>query len=280
MDSAPNEKERRRLEDPGSVPSELDADWVDEGPVRRAAGDAVRRSRQPQPPAKRAPSAGRNDRRRAQRAAKRAEAALDIDKAKLASQIGAARASRTIQRLGEASDAFSQERFEDARRMLKPLVDLVPNEPVLRELYGLTLYRLGKWKQAIVELEEFTRRTGSTEQHPVLADCYRALRDHDRVAALWEELGEASPDAATVAEGRIVYAGSLADQGDLPGAIGALEAGALGRGKLRFHHLRMRYALADLYDRAGEHQSARRHFAAVAEADPQFFDVEDRLRQL
>lgn len=205
---------------------------------------------------------------------------LDIDKAKLSSKIGATRAARTIERLGEASDAFAQERFEDARRILKPLVDAVPSEPVMRELYGLTLYRLGRWKQAVTELEEFARLSGSTEQHPVLADCYRALGNHSRVEELWDDLGSASPDAATIAEGRIVYAGSLADQGNLPGAIAVLEAGSLGRGQLRFHHLRMRYALGDLYDRAGEQQSARRHFAVVAEAEPDFFDVADRLRQL
>lgn len=164
--------------------------------------------------------------------------------------------------------------------MLKPLAVSVPNEPAVRELYGLCLYRLGQWRAAVNELEEFARRTVTAEQHPVLADCHRALGHHGRVEEIWDELGAASPDAATVAEGRIVFAGSLADQGKVAEAIAVLEAGSLGSKKLKYHHLRMRYALADLYDRAGEHQAARRHFEAVAANEPDFFDVRDRLRQL
>jgi hypothetical protein len=298
-DSAPNERERARLDrrDDADGAGEADAcaagsgrdEWVDEGPVRRAAGDAVRRGSAAKPGERRPnrqrsgterPAPSRNDKRRKERATKRAESAMELDRDKLTRQFGAARADRTIRRLGEAADAFAEERYEDARKLLKPLAESVPGEPAIRELYGLTLYRLGRWRLAIVELQEFARRTVSAEQHPVLADCHRALGQHRKVAELWEELGAASPDAATIAEGRIVYAGSLADRGDLPGAIAVLEAGSLGTKKLKHHHLRMRYALADLYDRAGEHQSARRHFEAVAAADPGFYDVGDRLRQL
>ena len=292
VESTPNEHERERLARPS--PAEVDGapappeEWVDEGPVRRAAGEAVRRGNAPKRPPRARDRArdtdsrpsDRNAKRRAGRAAKRAESALEIDRARLERQLGSARASRTLGRLGEAADAFADDRFEDARRLLKPLVDTVPDEPAIRELYGLTLYRLGRWRAAATQLEAFAMRTGSVEQHPVLADCHRALGHHRRVAELWEDLGAASPDAATVAEGRIVYAGSLADQGNLPGAIAALEAGSLSSKKPKDHHLRMRYALGDLYDRAGEHHAARRHFEAVAAAQPDFFDVAERLRQL
>ncbi len=282
VESAPNERERARQEQ-GTDASAGPEAWVDEGPVRRAAGDAVRRASTPggrrSRPTGGAGSSG-NDRRRRQRAAKRAEDALEIDPERLVRLLGPARANRSIARLGEAATAFADERFEDARRLLKPLVDAIPDEPAIRELYGLTLYRLGRWRLAAAELEAFATRTRSVEQHPVLADCHRALGHHRRVEELWAELGETSPEASVVAEGRIVLAGSQADQGHLAEAIATLESGALGSKKLKYHHLRMRYALADLYDRAGEHQAARRQFEAVANADPEFFDVKDRLRQL
>lgn len=185
-----------------------------------------------------------------------------------------------IARLGEASDAFADDRYEDARRVLKPLAELVPSEPAIRELHGIALYRLGKWAKAITELEEFVRLTQSTEQHPVLADCHRALGHHARVEELWEDIAAASLAAPIVAEGRIVYSGSLADQGRLADAIAVLEAGSLGSKTLKDHHLRMRYALGDLYDRAGEQQAARRYFESVAATAPDFFDVTARLRQL
>lgn len=246
--------------------------------VRRGASGSGKRARQGA--AKSSSGADRNAPRRRQRAAKRAEHALELDRARLDRQLGSTKAARLLGRLGEASDAFADDRYDDARKLLRPLVDQVPTEPALRELYGLTLYRLGSWKKAVDELEEFVRLTQSTEQHPVLADCHRALDHHERVEELWEDLAAASPAAALVAEGRIVYSGSLADQGRLADAIAVLEDGALGSKTLKPHHLRMRYALADLYDRAGEQQAARRYFESIAATDPTFFDVADRLRQL
>lgn len=294
VDSAPNPRERARLERSDEVEdAPASEQWVDEGPVRRAAGDAVRRGASGKRPSegdrgRRSGSqrpndkqkSSSNDNRRKQRAAKRAEQALEIDPDRLVRLLGATKANRSIARLGEAADAFAEDRFEDARRMLKPLVESIPDEPAIRELYGLTLYRLGRWRLAAAELEAFAERTRSVEQHPVLADCHRALGHHNRVEELWAELGETSPEAAVVAEGRIVLAGSQADRGSLADAIATLEAGSLGSKTLKFHHLRMRYALADLYDRAGEHQAARRQFEAVANTDPDFFDVRDRLKQL
>ena len=53
-----------------------------------------------------------------------------------------------------------------------------------------------------------------------------------------------------------------------------------GPKSVRDHHLRQWYVLGDLYDRVGDPISARRWFAAIAEVDPEFADVEQRLRSL
>ena len=58
----------------------------------------------------------------------------------------------------------------------------------VRELYGLTLYRLGEYRKAAQELEAFRTLSGSTELNAVLADCYRALHRWTAVAELWNEL--------------------------------------------------------------------------------------------
>ncbi|MDE0803545.1 MAG: tetratricopeptide repeat protein [Acidimicrobiales bacterium] len=287
IDSDPNDRERSRSADGDGSDGSAER-WVDEGPVRKAADDAVRRggsgsgsggrssARRPT----KGGGGGRNAKRKRERTAKRVEGALELDQERLVRTLGQNKAKRVLADLSSATEAFADERLDDARKLLKPLAELVPDEPAIRELNGLTLYRLGRWRLAVTELTEFARRTSSTDQHPVLADCHRALGQHPTVARLWEELGEASPDASTVAEGRIVYAGSLADQGKVAEAIKVLEGGALGSKTLKGHHLRMRYALGDLYDRAGETQAARRQFEAVAASDPEFFDVRDRLRQL
>jgi tetratricopeptide (TPR) repeat protein len=198
----------------------------------------------------------------------------------LARAVGATRAPRLEQRLKDASRAFRAERFTDAARILSKLVNEAPSVPPARELYGLTLYRQGKWRQAAKELEAFRLLSGSTEQHPVLADCYRALGDDERVLELWDELREASPNADLVTEGRIVVAGMQADRGRLDQAIRLLEQGWKLPRHPQERHLRRAYALADLYERSGDVSRARELFGRLATIAPDLADVTSRRRSL
>ena len=72
-----------------------------------------------------------------------------------------------------------------------------------------------------------------------LADAHRALGNWADVDALWAELGEASPSAELVVEGRIVVAGAKADQGDLTSAIRLLEQNWKPPKRPMGHHLRL-----------------------------------------
>jgi tetratricopeptide (TPR) repeat protein len=198
----------------------------------------------------------------------------------LARAVGNARTERVERRLREAADDFEHERFGDAARILKKLSDEAPTVAAVRELHGLTLYRQGKWRAAAKELEAFRLLADSVDQHPVLADCYRALHQWGTVDALWEELGSVSPNAETVTEGRIVVAGARADRGELVAAIRLLEQGWRFPKNPRPYHLRRAYALADLYERAGELPKARDLFGRIAAVEPGFADVTDRLRTL
>jgi tetratricopeptide (TPR) repeat protein len=236
--------------------------WIDEGLVRGEADKAVGRGR-----SGRRPTAPGD------------EGDLAPDPS-LRRAVAAKTADRFDLRMKEAGKAFRRERFEEARSLLRPLAEQAPTAESVRELLGLTYYRLGRWKLAVTELEAFRTLSGSTEQHPVLADCYRALGRHAKVAELWEELRAASPGAALVAEGRIVYAGSLADQGRLDDAIAVLSASKPPNKRPQEHHLRVTYALADLYERAGDVPKARQLFTIVATADPDLGDVTARLRAL
>ena len=133
-------------------------------------------------------------------------------------------ARKLATRMADATYAFERERYQEARRILRTLADEVPGSAAVRELYGLVLYRTGQWVPAARQLERYRQLSGSFDQHPVLADSYRALRRYDEAEAIWEELREASPSGDLVAEGRIVAAGCRADQGDLAGAIALLRA--------------------------------------------------------
>jgi len=72
-------------------------------------------------------------------------------------------------------------------------------------------------------LEAFVKLTGSTEQHPVLMDCF-APRAPQKGRGALAELKAVSPAGRSVTEGRIVAAGSL-PTGKLPEAIKMLERG-------------------------------------------------------
>ncbi len=243
-------------------------EWVQVDEVRSEASGAVRR--------------GQKGRRTSPGDASGAAAApISDQRGDLAKSVGAKQAEKLDKVLRDAAKAFERERYGDARRMLVPVTERAPSFAPARELLGLAYYRLGRWKQAARELETFRDLTQSTEQHPVLADCYRAMSKWRQVDELWSELREASPSAELVTEGRIVTAGALADRGQLRQAIALLgDKGWVLPKSPREHHLRRAYALADLYERAGDVPHARDLFGRVQRADPDFGDVADRLRSL
>ena len=198
----------------------------------------------------------------------------------LESGAGPLRGAKLASRIADATYAYERERYQEARRILRTLTDDAPNSAAARELNGLVLYRTGQWSAAAKELERYRELSGSYDQHPVLADCYRAMRRYDDAEALWQDLREASPNGDLVAEGRIVAAGCRADQGDLGGAINLLEKALRRVNHPQERHLRQWYALADLYERAGDVPRARDLFNRVASADPETFDVKARIKAL
>ena len=171
---------------------------------------------------------------------------------------------------------FENEQFTDARKTIKPLTEAYPNIADLHELHGLCLYRLGKWSEAVEELELFRRLSGTPEQNPVLMDCHRALGQWADVDELWAELGELSPSGELVSEGRIVMAGAEADRGMIDSGVRTLEKGWKIPREPMEHHLRRAYALADLLERDGKIPKSRKLFAWIASKDPLFGDAAER----
>ena len=187
-----------------------------------------------------------------------------------------------VERAEAAYGAYERGRFQDALRAIKPVADEAPRVAAVRELAGLAAYRSGRWRSAAAHLQAFGTLSDSTEHLPVLMDCQRAMHKPKKVAALWSELRQSSPDPDVLAEGRIVAAASLADSGDLNGAI-AMLANAGASKALRNpseRHLRQWYLLGDLYERAGDVPKAREYFERVSRVDAEAYDVPERLRGL
>lgn len=240
-------------------------EWIDEGPIRSRASEAVRRGR--------TASVRRDDRRTGE----------PIDPAVVevvARAVDPRRAEKLAQKLNSACIALDRERYSEAKRIARSLVKELSAVSTVHEVIGLASYRLGQWRDATSALEMAQRLNERVENMPVLLDCYRAQKRWIDVDAIWKDLKEQSPAPDVMAEGRIVVAGSLADRGDLRAAIDLMRKAISTPRRIREYHVRQWYALADLYDRAGDIQQAREMFARVAAVDSHFADVRERLSGL
>jgi len=237
-------------------------EWVDEGSVRDAAQAATARATTEARP-------------------KREVTPLDDDvAAELVDALGGQRGSRLSERLAQASEALDRERFDEARRLAAAIAKEAPTVSAVQEVLGLASYRLGRYKPAVAALQAAQELNENPPLLPVIADAYRGLRRWSAVERVWEQIKAASPSQDVIAEGRIVMANSLADQGDLQGAVAVMLEGRKAPKRVRDHHLREWYVLGDFYDRLGETITARRWFGAVADESPEFVDVMERLRGL
>jgi tetratricopeptide (TPR) repeat protein len=246
-------------------PEHIREQWIDEGPLRDAAVAATERALSDTAVPKRARARGELD----------PEVVAEVER-----EAGNQRSGRYRERLQSAAEALDRGRFDDARRMVQPVLRDLPNIAMAHEIAGLAFYSTGQWRKAAAELELARQIDRSVRHHPVLADCYRAMKRYDVVTVLWEELKGESPAPALMAEGRIVAAGALADQGDLRGALSMMAKARELPKKVRDHHLRQWYVLGDLLDRSGEIVEARRFFGMVAQVDAEFADVMQRLASL
>ncbi len=215
----------------------------------------------------------------AERRRRRDTNSIDVSGVKF-SGVAASTAAKLSNRLEDAAVAFEKERFKQADSLLHSIQQIAPSIAEVHELRGLVHYRMGRWEKAIKELEHFARLTGSVDQHPVWADCCRARKRWSEVEDLWFALGEASPSPELIEEGRIVYAGSLADQKRVDDAIRVLEKAPNPKRNPKPHHLRRWYVLADLYERSGDLPRARRLFARIVAAEPDFGDAPERQEAL
>lgn len=240
--------------------------WIDEGSIRDTATEATARRASVGEP----PSGGRSDPK-----------PIDPEvTSELVGALGQQRGARLAERLAQASEALDRERFQEARRITTSISKEAPSVAAVQEVLGLACYRLGKYKQAASALELAQELYPNPSMLPILIDCHRAQSRWTAVDRVWGDLRGASPPHDVMAEGRIVVAGALADRGDLAGAIDLMSKSKKAPKSVREHNLRQWYVLADLYDLAGDPINARQWFSKVAQHDPDYEDVKQRLRSV
>ena len=276
-----NEREAARSDHGHPRPQWTEEIWVFDGVATDDAdiGGGPGRGRGARNPSR----VGTTDRRPSPTSGKSDEALPTDVVDEITGAVGRSKAGKIADRLAAAARAYERDRYPEALRITRDLVDQVPESAAARELHGLICYRLGRWREAVRHLDAARKLSGGDpSQVPVLMDCHRAMGHHRRVEALWKDLRASSPSADVLVEGRLVLAEDLAEVGKLDEAILVL-ATAGGARNLRNpgdRHLRQWYVLADLYERAGNVPLARELFARVASVDPELADVTERLLAL
>ena len=180
----------------------------------------------------------------------------------------------------EAATAFAQDDLPNAIRLGEQAKHIALRAAAVRELLGLAYYRAERWQEAARELSAFRRISGSTEQNPVIADCYRAQRKPEKALEICNEMDNGTVPPEVYYEGQIVAAGALADMHRIEEALARFEALELSPATAEPHHLRAWYALADLLEKRGRFTQALNFFDAVASSDPELTDAAERADRL
>lgn len=199
------------------------------------------------------------------------EVAIEIDQV---AHFGKAKTVKDL--MTAAAEAFDAGHYADVVGPLLQAKRAAPRSASVRELLGLALYRLGRWREAARELGAYRRLSGERDQDPVFADAERALGRPDKALDILHGLAPAEVGEELWVEGLIVAAGALGDLDRHEEAVIILQRGPLQPPHVEPHHLRLYYALADALERAGRRADARDWWDLVYAEDPEFFDVAER----
>lgn len=246
------------------------------GPARGSRGNDQRRGGGQADYRRRAP-----DRTPAPDASKYEPAHLEDDLVR--DLIAAARPGKgeiLVKVFADALGAYVAGDLEEALRLADQSKHIALRSTHAREFLGIALYDAGRYKEAATELSAFRRLSGSTEQNPLLADCYRALQKPEKAIEICSEIDVGKVGPAIYYEGAIVAAGALADMGKLDDAIAQLERLDLEPAMAEEHHIRAWYVLGNLLEQKGRFTQARSWFEAAASADPELTDAAERAARI
>jgi tetratricopeptide (TPR) repeat protein len=190
-----------------------------------------------------------------------------------------ARIAEASDRLLAAAQAFAAGRHGKALRHAEAAKELSPRDATVREVLGLTAYRMGRWEVALRELRTFRRLTGETVHLPVEIDVLRALERVDEVEGAWELMNRLGGDRSTLDEARVVFGSFLLDRDEARRAWDVTNPKRL-EADPRDSEVRRWYVAARAAARLGDAETARRLFEAIQDADPAMPGMDDLDRAI
>jgi tetratricopeptide (TPR) repeat protein len=152
---------------------------------------------------------------------------------------------------------------------------------VVRELAGLALYRTGRYREALRELQAYRRMTGRLDENHLIADSQRALGAPEKaIEPVRQVLQQPRVPEEVRAEAAVVGASALADLGRFSEALAMARSFPTRSREARPFDLRLWYVAGDVLVRAGRPKEAAEEFRRILRVDANAFDVPERLAQL
>ena len=187
--------------------------------------------------------------------------------------------------LSLGTEASELEEHERARRYLAWAKHLAPRSAAVRESLAIALYRAGDLHAALSELQAYRRISGSDDQNHLLADCLRAEgRDPERAIEVGNVLVLArDADIERRVEAAIVVAAvhlDLGRAGRARATIAPFLDGAEAYGVPPESLVRLLWVAADVAEAEGTDPAAVEALERLRSIDPEYPDVDERLRRL
>jgi tetratricopeptide (TPR) repeat protein len=191
------------------------------------------------------------------------------------------KAESAISRLERAVELLARGDARAAATEALKAKALAPRSAAVREVLGMALYRLERYREALTELQAYRRMSGRADQNHLIADCLRGVGRPEKAVELAEEaLASRSVPLASKAEAVIVAASALADLGRFDQALGLLRRVRTREDVASPEVLRVWYVTGSILERAGRPREAEREFRKILRHDPAAFDVAERVAQL
>jgi tetratricopeptide (TPR) repeat protein len=192
----------------------------------------------------------------------------------------AGQGDRAVRAFERAVDLMGRGRDEAAVRAAEEAKALAPRSGVVREALGMALYRSGRYRDALRELQAYRRITGRVDQNHLIADSYRGIGSPERALDPAREALRSRLPEEVRAEAAVVAASALADLGRYEEALATLRSFPTRRSAARLLDLRIWYVTADVLERAGRPDEAIEEFRGIVRRDPAAFDAAERLAAL
>lgn len=189
------------------------------------------------------------------------------------------RRDATLTLLSEAASEFADGQFASAHRKLVKAKEMSSRAAPIRELLGLTAYRMERWDEALRELRTFRRLAGDTTHMPVEIDALRGLRRPADVHKAWELFLELGGSPATDAEARVVYGSFLIDEGQPRAAWQVTKPKRLTKDAKPFERRRW-YVAARAAALLGDIDTANQIARALDEADPDMVGLQELREEI